>query len=218
MYAFSLFSIYFDGRGSQVWPLNDEDQSVNFWINDLLLKAMPALLTSTSRPPYFSVKKSRAERTLSGSVMSSRWKSGPAPPSSDCPQLRFLDRHPELSGTRLRRNPCTLPARLRTRCLYFHQWPELLYCCSLLRCVFTGQETENKTIFRVINSSIINKITTLNAFGNSYLFYSTVIKSILFMAVFGVRRYLLRMRGGTRLHKALPFDVYVMCIKFCLLI
>ncbi len=79
MYAFSLFSIYFDGRGSQVWSLNDEDQSVNFWINDLLLKAMPALLTSTSRPPYFSVKKSRAERTLSGSVMSSRWKSGASP-------------------------------------------------------------------------------------------------------------------------------------------
>ncbi len=79
MYAFSLFSIYFDGRGSQVWPLNDEEQSVNSWINDLLLKAMPALLTSTSRPPYFSVKKSRAERTLSGSVMSSRWKSGASP-------------------------------------------------------------------------------------------------------------------------------------------
>lgn len=34
----------------------------------------------------------------------------------------------------------------------------------------------------------------------------------------GVRRYLLRMREGTRSHKALPFDIYVMCIKFCLLI
>lgn len=41
------------------------------YTSKLLLNAMAALLMRTSTPPYFSRKKSRATRTLSGSVMSS---------------------------------------------------------------------------------------------------------------------------------------------------
>jgi hypothetical protein len=50
----------------------------------LLLKAMPALLTSTLSPPYSLRRKSRSARMLCGSSMSSWWKRGLRPSACSC--------------------------------------------------------------------------------------------------------------------------------------
>ena len=50
----------------------------------LLLKAMPALLTSTSSPPYSLRRKSRTARMLCRSSMSSWWKRGLRPSACSC--------------------------------------------------------------------------------------------------------------------------------------